>query len=153
MDGMDVVFFLGLMNEKWRNIMKILMTYLIVAILLISPVFLMADEISDAMLQAKIDAEIDANGSLWCILGGFFGIWPVIFGYIIDPAPNSSSLMNKSPQYMATYTETYKSQVKSIRGKQSLTGCIVNEAFVVGFCIIYYAICYIIVMMASHYLF
>ena len=120
--------------------MKALLTYFLVAILLLSPLLVMADEMADAMLQAKMDAERDANGSLWCILGGFFGIWPVIIGYIMDPTPNAYSLMNKSSEYVAAYTEIYKSQVKSIRGKQALTGCIVSEAVIVVFYVIYVVI-------------
>ena len=120
--------------------MKALLTYFLVAILLLSPLLVMADEMADAMLQAKMDAERDANGSLWCILGGFFGIWPVIIGYIMDPTPNAYSLMNKSSEYVAAYTEIYKSQVKSIRGKQALTGCIVSDAVFVVFYVKYVVI-------------
>ncbi len=86
----------------------------------------LAQEASEAMTQARMDAQRDANGTMWFILSCLFGVIPLLLAYVIDPSPPMGRLMGKSPEYVATYTDTYRAEVKSIRTKNALWGCLLG---------------------------
>jgi len=100
---------------------------LLVAMLLITPVLVNAsDSASSAIVAADRDARANTSGGLWFAAGCLFGPLGVGAAYIMEPSPKASSLLGKSPEYVAAYTEEYKSVGKSIQTKNALTGCVVG---------------------------
>lgn len=98
----------------------------------------------DAQMDAQRDAQRDANGSMWFILGCLLGPTPIVIAYVVDPSPPMSRLMGKSPEYVATYTDTYREEVKRIRTKNALWGFLLSA----GGCTVLY-IAYIGVIAAT----
>lgn len=93
-------------------------------IVLLMPYQALAQDTAQAVMQARMDAQRDANGSLWFILSCLFGVIPLVIAYIIEPSPPMGMLMGKPAEYVAVYTETYTAEVKSIRTRNALYGCL-----------------------------
>lgn len=99
------------------------------------PFFALAQQNSQ-ILQAKIDAENDAktdnNPRVWgvgtfgiAMMGGcLLGSLPLIGSFIYEPNVPSQRLLGKSPEYILSYTETYKKKVKNQNTTHSLLGCV-----------------------------
>jgi len=89
-----------------------------------------------AIYDAEMAAEIDANKTMWFAMGCLLG--PI--GWLISeagtPAPNASNLVGKSPEYVALYTDTYRSKVKKMRSGAAMNGCLVGT----GIYVIFYAL-------------
>ena len=100
----------------------------------------LAQESSQAAAQARMDAQRDANGTMWFILGCLFGPFPLAIAYAINPNPPAGRLMGKSPDYAATYTEIYSSEVKRSRTNNALWGCLVGAAIEGVFWVIYFTV-------------
>jgi len=109
-----------------------------VLMVLFAPYQALAQESAQAAIQARMDAQRDANGTMWFVLGCLFGIFPLIIAYAINPNPPAGRLMGKSPDYVATYTEIYSSEVKNTRTSSTLWGCLVGTAIEVVFWVIYF---------------
>lgn len=78
-------------------------------------------------------ARVNTNGSVWlaigCLggiscLGGIIGI---AIAYVVEPSPPATTLLGKSPEYVAAYTDAYKMTAKSIQTSKAWTGCIVGS--------------------------
>ncbi len=95
----------------------------------------------DACTEAEIDAERDANKTIWFIAGCCGGIVGLIISYAIEPSPPATKLLGKSPEYVAVYTDCYKRKAKNIQTKMALTGC--------GVAVAAYAVYIVIVVAAS----
>lgn len=111
-----------------------------VLVLLIPLTMLNAQEgdIASACQQAQIDVRTDVNGTLWLGAGCLFGIFGVGAAYLIEPSPPAMRLMGKSPQYVAAYTDCYKSEGKTIQGKKAITGCLIGVAVEVVFYVLFF---------------
>ena len=96
-------------------------------------------------LQAKIDAESDANKDvnklIWfgagCILSGLILIplpgkntscfllpLGITGSYFYRPSPPHERFIGKPPVYVDTYTSTYKSERGNIQASMSAIGCV-----------------------------
>ena len=78
---------------------------------------------AEAIRAAEADAEATVNKPLWFAVGCLFTGLGTIVAYVMEPSPPASRLMGKSPEYVAFYTDAYKSKAKSIQGRTALTGC------------------------------
>ena len=94
--------------------------------LVILPVLAAAQEATDAMTQAQIDAAMNSNGMLRMGCGFLFGIFAVGAAYIISTNPPAARLLGKSPQYVSTYSLAYSQKARSIRVTNSVIGCLVG---------------------------
>ena len=84
-------------------------------------------DITNPSNDATSDAQRDVNSILWGAGGCLFGLIGVAAAYIIDPLPPATRLIGKESTYTAIYTDTYRSAVKSIRGKAAITGCLISS--------------------------
>ena len=80
---------------------------------------------ADAQLRAEQDAESDAKKVRWFFIGFFGNIIGVLIASIYEPAPPASRLLEKSPEYVALYTDSYRSKSRSIQVRQSVIGLVV----------------------------
>ena len=80
---------------------------------------------ADAQLRAEQDAESDAKKVRWFFIGFFGNIIGALIASIYEPAPPASRLLEKSPEYVALYTDSYRSKSRSIQVRQSVIGLVV----------------------------
>jgi hypothetical protein len=80
----------------------------------------------EARRAAEIDAEAFTNSGLWFLAGCLGTAVGVIIAYVYTPSPPASRLIGKSPEYVAYYTDFYKTKAKSIQTSKAWTGCLVN---------------------------
>ena len=94
-------------------------------ILLVTPILMNADDsASSAIIAADRDARADTNGFLWFGAGCLFHLLGVGAAYVIKPSPRASVLLGKSPEYVAAYTDEYRSFASEIQTKYAWMGCI-----------------------------
>jgi hypothetical protein len=75
-----------------------------------------------AVLEATQDAQADENGVLWFFAGCLLGVIGIVIAAVADPSLPPARLMGKSPEYLAIYTQTYKSEAHSAQLRSSLWG-------------------------------
>jgi hypothetical protein len=100
------------------------------------------EDLASACAQGSADAQRDTSG-MW-FFAGCLGIIGILLAYLVEPSPPVSSIFNKSPQYVAMYTDCYKSAGKSAQGRKALVGCAVVAAIEV---VLYVA--YILIIIAA----
>jgi len=117
------------------------MFFIILSVLIVStPIFSQSAEASKACIQAQMDAERDINATLWLGVGFLFTFplgWPLL-PMMIEPSPPASRYVGKSPEYVAAYTDCYKSAAKKIQQDKALQGCVIGTLVEVGCCAFYY---------------
>jgi len=77
----------------------------------------------DPARDAQLAAEENTSKILWFGAGFLGGIIGVILAYVIKPSPPASTLVGKSPDYVAAYTDAYREECKSIQTKYAWIGC------------------------------
>ncbi len=75
-----------------------------------------------ATIEATQDAQADENGALWFFAGCVLGLIGVVIAYVAEPSPPTARLMGKSPQYLAIYMNTYRSEGRSAQVRSALLG-------------------------------
>ena len=124
-------------------VIKRFIVVLLVIMLFITPILVNADGFrSSAIWAADRDARTNTNSTLWFGVGCLFNITGVGIAYIMEPSPKASSLLGKSPEYVAAYTEEYKSVGRSIQVKSALTGAIALNVVTGILIVVYYFILY-----------
>lgn len=104
------------------------------AMMLVTPLLAQAPGAQQACSRAQMDAERDVNGTLWLGIGFLFTFplgWPLL-PMMIEPSPSASRYVGKSPEYIAAYTDCYKSAAKKIQQNKALTGCIIGTLAEIG---------------------
>jgi hypothetical protein len=80
---------------------------------------------ADAQLRAEQDAESDAKKVRWFFIGLFGSILGVLIAAIYEPTPPASRLLEKSPEYVAMYTDSYKAKSRSVQLRLSVIGLVI----------------------------
>ncbi len=80
----------------------------------------------NAMRNARNDARKDTNSALWFGAGCMLSFWGIAGAYLILPSPKIKSILGKSSEYVAVYTDEYKSEAKRIQTKYAMEGCIAS---------------------------
>ena len=80
---------------------------------------------AEAHLMAEQEAESGAKKITWFFIGLFGNIIGVLIASIYEPTPPALRLLEKSPEYVALYTDSYKAKSRSIQLRQSLIGLVV----------------------------
>jgi len=99
-----------------------------------------SEELANACKQGEFDAQRDVNGNLWAAIGFFGCIFGVAAAYLIEPTPPASRLIGKSPEYIQTYTDCYKSAAKSIQTNKAINGCVVFGLVVVAWNVLWWLV-------------
>ena len=71
-------------------------------------------------------ARVNTNGTVWLAIGCLGGIIGIAIAYVVEPNPPAMSLLGKSPEYVAAYTDAYKMTAKGIQTGSAWKGCIVG---------------------------
>jgi hypothetical protein len=79
----------------------------------------------NACVEGQMSAKSSVSGGLW-FFAGCFGLLGLLFAYIYEPSPPVMSLIGKSPEYVAIYTDCFKREAKSVQTKSAIRGCLVN---------------------------
>ena len=93
------------------------------SLLLLTPIVAQQSQL-DACTQANIDAKNDTNETLWVVAGCLFGIFGLGAAFVIEPSPHAVKLIGKDADYVAVYTDCYRSSAKKIQTTQAWTGCL-----------------------------
>ena len=80
---------------------------------------------ADAQLRAEQDAESEAKKVRWFFIGFLGNILGFLIASIYEPMPSASRLLGKSPEYVASYTDSYKEKGRRIQENQSGIGLLI----------------------------
>jgi len=116
---------------KKESVLKKLLSLMIVAALITVPVTAMAQ--GDACAQAYNDARRDVNGTLWFAMGCLLGVIGLGVAYLVEPSPSATSLVGKSSDYVAVYTDCYKDKGRSVQTRKAFNGCLIWGIFTLLF--------------------
>ncbi len=105
--------------------MKKLFVLVISMSLLFTPILAQSVQ-TDACMQAQAAADRDINTTLWFGAGCLFGIFGLGAAYVVEPSPSATSLLGKSPEYVAVYTDCYRDGAQKIQQSKAMTGCLVG---------------------------
>lgn len=78
--------------------------------------------VTEAQLTAEQDAESDAKKTRWVFIGVFGNILGALIASIYEPTPPALRLLEKSPEYVAMYTDCYKAKSRSVQVRYSIIG-------------------------------
>ncbi len=104
--------------------MKKALSIILIHLILLVPI--LAQQPGDACAQAKADATMEVNSTVWFGAGCLFGLLGLGAAYVIEPEPSATSLLGKSPDYVAHYTDCYKESGKNIQTKKAMNGCLIG---------------------------
>ena len=80
----------------------------------------------EAEAAAKRDAEARTQKPAWFIFGCVGGLLTVAYVYLYEPTIPAGTLLGKSPEYVAFYTDAYTLKAKDIQMKAALGGCVTS---------------------------
>jgi len=109
--------------------MRKLKIYLAIAMSLIvfaTPILAQQGEIMKGRMDGEQAARSNVNGTLWLAVGCVGCVVGLAMAYIYEPNPSATLLLGKSPEYVAAYTDGYKSAAKSVQTNRAWIGCVVN---------------------------
>lgn len=110
---------------KFNSIPEKTFSLFLALTILAIPILAQVDQtdLSQARMQAEIDAKRDANAVVYFIAGCAGSLLGLLIAQVVTASPPQTALIGKSPEYVAAYTDVYVKKVKSIRTKYSLYGC------------------------------
>ena len=112
-----------------------------IAIVLASSFFLMPiqstllaqdKDAGTACVEGQQAAEANVKGGTWFAVGCLLGLTGWIVSMLVEPSPPASSLVGKSAEYVASFSDCYKSKGKSIQQSKAMTGCLVGTGVTVA---------------------
>ena len=80
---------------------------------------------------AKADAKSDLDNTqrvIWCLAGVGCTVWAVSAAALMDPNPPPHRLLERSPEYVAIYADTYTKEMRTSRLRLASAGCLVSVA-------------------------
>jgi hypothetical protein len=110
-----------------RGIIFQLLAVLMFTLVLNMPLRCFAQQRNTVALDAKTDAEYDAeddvNTTLWLAAGGVLGIAGTCLlgslavggAYVYQPVPPAERLLGKSAEYVSFYTDAYKARMRRLQ--------------------------------------
>ena len=91
---------------------------------------------ADALLRAERDAESDVKKIRWFFIGFCGNILGILIASVYEPSPPNSRLLEKTPEYVALYTDSYRAKSRSVQIRQSVIGLVVAFGFAILLAII-----------------
>jgi hypothetical protein len=119
-----------LMSRRFRTLVSLILlpVMLSMTVVAILPEIAVAQSSTatteNACMDGQMSAKASVSGGLW-FFAGCLGLIGLLAAYIVEPSPPASSLLGKSPEYVARYTDCFKQEAKSIQTKNAITGCLV----------------------------
>ena len=104
------------------------------------PILAQQDEFMAGRIAGEQAARANTNGTLWLAAGCLGGILGLIVAYVYEPNPPATMLLGKSPEYVAAYTDAYKTTAKSVQSSKAITGCIISAVAWVVYVVVVVAV-------------
>ena len=101
-----------------------------------NPIKTKAEIETEAKLQAIIDAENDANKTVWFMRGCFLNILGVALARRTKAPVPAGRLVGKSLTYIVAYTSAYQTRRTEIQVESTLLGCILGPLCCVVACVV-----------------
>lgn len=79
------------------------------------------DPVADARMHAAGE-----SGGTWFMIGCVGGLIGYIIAAAVTPTPPATALVGKDEAYVATFSDTYASEVQSSRKSNAMYGCLVG---------------------------
>jgi hypothetical protein len=115
-----------------RNVIAVFMVLLLVAVPLMA-------QSEGGYAEGKADGERDGSGSaVWGLAGCFLGCIGIVIAYLVKPSPPASSLIGKSSEYTAAYTEAYKAKAAKNNALWAAGGCVATTLVIIIMDVIIY---------------
>lgn len=108
----------------------------LMAVLVFNIPFVTIAQVSSWELEARITAERDAGNDtkqvLWIggnfilgVIGGcVLGSAGLLGAYLYEPPVPTARLMGKSPEYILTYSDAYRTKAQSLQVRSAFIGCL-----------------------------
>ncbi len=90
----------------------------------------------DVDTAAEQDAEYDVRKVYWFFIGFCGNILGILIASVYEPTPPASRLLGKSPEYVASYTDSYKEKSRRIQVNQSGIGLLIVFGLAILFTVI-----------------
>jgi hypothetical protein len=91
-----------------------------------------------AAAQGVRDAQADVSGTMWFFLG-CLGLLGVLIAYVAEPSPPPARMIGRSAEFVNIYTAAYKTEGKSIQGRNAIYGCLVFGGIEIALLILWLA--------------
>ena len=107
---------------------------LMMSLFLCSTVSAIEQNVTVIQQQARLDAEMDvardANPYQWGLGGVLCGFFALGVSVAYAPTVPTANLMGKSPDYIISYTDTYRSEMKIKNITAAGIGCLMNVSVI-----------------------
>ena len=87
--------------------------------------------------DAKRDVERDINKPMWVAVGCLLPVFGLLGPYLYRPPVPTGRIVGKPPEYVAFYTDAYKTEMERLQFQFALAGC-VTGAFVQGCLVLFW---------------
>lgn len=77
-----------------------------------------------AIEDAKRDVEAHVNKPMWFAVGCLIPVFGLLGPYLYRPPVPTGRTIGKPPEYVAFYTDTYKTEMEKLQFQYALTGCV-----------------------------
>jgi len=114
------------MKRKAKSRCLLAVAVIMSTMIFVTPILAQQDEFMAGRIAGEQAARANTNGTLWLAAGCLFTWLGLLVAYVYEPNPPATLLLGKSPEYVAAYTDAYKTTAKSVQSGKALTGCIVG---------------------------
>ncbi|MCY3740676.1 MAG: hypothetical protein OXH00_06630 [Candidatus Poribacteria bacterium] len=90
----------------------------------------------DVDTAAEQDAGYDVRKVHWFFIGFCGNILGILIASVYEPTPPASRLLGKSPEYVASYTDSYKETGRRIQVNQARIGLLIVFGLAILFTVI-----------------
>ena len=84
-------------------------------------------ELAEAVIAAEQDAKVDVNQGVWGAVGFLCGFPTLYIAFVHQPPPPAARFIGKSPEYIHTYTQIYKTKVRNRQTGPATLGCLAGS--------------------------
>jgi hypothetical protein len=95
-------------------------------VVFVTPILAQQDDFMAGRIAGEQSARANTSGMAWMAIGCIGGLLGVIVAYVYEPNPSITMLLGKSPEYVAAYTDAYKSAAKNTQTSKAWVGCIAS---------------------------
>ncbi len=81
-----------------------------------------------AIEDAKRDVEAHINKPMWFAIGCLIPVFGLLGPYMYRPAVPTGRTIGKPAEYVAFYSDAYKSEMEKLQFQYALTGCVTGVA-------------------------
>ena len=123
------------LKRRYFVSIAVIMSFMVFAL----PILAQMDDMQAGLMDGQRDAQANTNRTLWLAAGCLGGWIGLAAAYFMEPNPPATSLLGKSPEYVAAYTDSYRQTAKQLQTGKAWTGFITGAIVSAGCTCIYVA--------------